>query len=117
MGIKEINEYDFRVRNDVTALICTSSELKIGQKRKGVIEIKSDDEILFVEFITAKRRRSKQIARTKHFSVLARPDGSMYGTFHFDPNSPKIRGKLSAEFWQAICVALDLKIVEANEQN
>lgn len=117
MGIKKTEEYDFRVRNEVTALICTSSELKIGQKRKGVIEIKSDDEILFVEFITAKRQRSKQIARTDHFSVLARPDGSMYGTFHFDPNKSKIRGKLSAEFWRAITFALDLKNDEANEQN
>lgn len=117
MGIKEKEDYEVRIRSQANVTVCTDTEVRKGQKRRGVLEVVGEDDYLFKEYIQAKRIRSKQIARTGHFSVLARPDGTMYGTFHFDPNKPKIKGKLSAEFWQAICLALNLKITEANEQN
>ena len=78
-------------------------------RRKGVMSFE-DDMIVFRELFAAARKRSKQIARTQHFSVLERPDGSIAGTFRFDPNASKIKGKLSAEFWQALSIALNLKV-------
>lgn len=84
----------------------TDSAFRNG-KRKGVLEIE-DEVLIFREMIATVRKRSKSIARTTHFSVLERPDGTIAGTFHFRPEGKKLRGRLSAEFWQAITLAFDI---------
>lgn len=107
MPVKEKTDYKVKngCRKPLTLL--TDTPFSSG-KRKGVLSIE-EEEIVFMELITAKRKRSKQIARTAHFSVVERPDGNIAGTFYFDPNLKKVRGKLSAEFWQAITLALNVK--------
>lgn len=78
----------------------TETDFTHGE-RKGMLSFE-DDMMIFREIIAAKRKRSKSICRTAHFSVLRRPDGSIGGTFHFQAKGKKLRGQLSAEFWQAI---------------
>lgn len=106
--IKNDKDYKKKRRSDSQSIeLLTDTEFKHG-KRKGVLSIE-EEVMIFREMITAQRRRSKQIARTSHFSVLERPDGTISGTFTFNANQPKIKGQLSAEFWQAISLALTNK--------
>lgn len=107
MAVKERTDYEEIAVVEKPLTLLTDTPFSSG-KRKGVLSI-DEEEIVFMELITAKRKRSKQIARTAHFSVVERPDGNIAGTFYFDPNLKKIRGKLSAEFWQAITLALNVK--------
>lgn len=105
--IKNNKEYKKRTRLEKTIELLTDTPFEKG-KRKGVLSFE-DEIVIFREMITAQRARSKQIARTKHFSVRERPDGDITGTFHFKKEGKKLRGQLSAEFWQAISLALELK--------
>lgn len=107
--IKEDKDYKRKRQVDKPTKIMSDGDIEKG-KLRGVIELENDM-LIFREMIAAQRgKRSKQIARTKHFSVLQRPDGDITGTFHFNPNGAKIKGQLSAEFWQAISIAMNLKI-------
>lgn len=104
------NDKDYKKRRaveDKPIELLTDTPFEDG-KRKGVLSFE-DEIIIFREMITAQRVRSRQIARTKHFSVLERPDGDITGTFRFKKEGRKLRGQLSAEFWQAISLALELK--------
>ncbi len=104
------NDKDYKKRRHEASKpveLLTDTDFTQG-RRRGVLAIE-EEVMIFREMITAARRRSKQIARTAHFSVLERPDGTISGTFTFNPNSKKIKGQLSAEFWQAITLALTTK--------
>lgn len=108
------DDYKVTARHEgQTVETLTNTKFESG-KRSGVMSFE-DDIMIFREFIKVSRKRSKQIARTQHFSVLERPDGSIAGTFRFNPNASKIKGKLSAEFWQALTTALNLKVVVEDE--
>lgn len=108
------NDYKVTKRHEgQTIEMLTNSKFESG-KRSGVMSYE-DDILIFREFIKVSRKRSRQIARTQHFSVLERPDGIIAGTFRFDPNASKIKGKLSAEFWQALTTALNLKVVVGDD--
>lgn len=107
MPVKEKTDYKEKNGAWKPLTLFTDTPFNSG-KRRGVLSIE-EEEIVFMELITAKRKRSKQIARTAHFSVVERPDGNIAGTFYFNPSLNKIRGKLSAEFWQAITLALNVK--------
>lgn len=103
-----------RVVEDQKLELHTETDFTKG-KRKGVLSIE-DEVLIFREMITAERKRSKSIARTAHFSVLERPDGSIAGTFHFRAEGKKLRGQLSAEFWQAITLAFNINDKTENDE-
>lgn len=104
-----------RVVEDQKIELYTDTEFTKG-KRRGVLSIEKEA-LIFREMTSTRGKRSKQIARTAHFSVLERPDGMIAGTFRFDPSRKKIKGELSAEFWQAISIALNLQVKEPDEQS
>lgn len=105
--IKEDKDYKKKsTLKDKNLKLLTDSDFVKG-KRKGVLSFE-DEMLIFREIISAHRIRSRQIARTKHFSVLERPDGDITGTFRFKKAGKRLRGQLSAEFWQAITLALEL---------
>lgn len=107
--IKEQKDYiKHRRLEKQTVELHTESTFDEG-KRKGVVSFE-EGEMHFCENVEHRGPRSKQIARTAHFSVNERPDGRIAGTFHFDPSTKNIKGKLSAEFWQALSIALNLKV-------
>lgn len=110
------DDKDYKKRKELKekpVRLLTDSPFEKGS-RKGVLSFE-DEMLIFREMISASRKRSKQVARTKHFSVLERPDGEISGTFRFKKEGKKLRGQLSAEFWQAITLALELN--EINKKN
>lgn len=106
--IKNDNEYSKRAVMEGRKIKLLTDTAFTKGKRMGVLSIE-EEAVTFREVYKRECKRSKPIARTAHFSVLERPDGSIAGTFRFDPNKSKIKGTLSAEFWQAITLALTVK--------
>ncbi|MCQ2278982.1 MAG: hypothetical protein MJZ62_06740 [Bacteroidales bacterium] len=110
------NDKDYKHVREVASadiLFFTATKFEKG-KRRGVMTIE-DDRMIFREMVNAERKRSKPITRTQHFSVLERPDGTIAGTFRFNPSESKIKGKLSAEFWRALTAAMNLKVIVEDE--
>lgn len=109
------NEKDYKRRKDIKCTLGLRTDTPFTEgKRKGWLSIE-DEMVIFKEIISASRKRSKRIVKTDHFSVLERPDGSIAGTFHFKAKGKRLRGQLSAEFWQAITLAF--KINDKTEQD
>lgn len=88
---------NYRKYNDYEVEIFSDEEIKAGRIKcgRGLLNEVTGR----FSFVTAPPRgaRNKLVARTKHFTLMKRPDGTFSGIFRFDISKKYVESELVAE--------------------